>query len=165
MSRQRFCSGHGPWLPEKGEGPHLSYAQGMLYDLQLDPLSQGTEMDKCPGYSTSFWKLNLSVTDKFVPILPLSCATISTVGENFLNCQCSKRAGFLPSQPFPFPSIVLTVLENEAAKGKTCNTTQYKLSQIIIQNFFYSTYAMLCRPSGGAILSLVHTLYLPSCVV
>ena len=37
---------------------------------------------------------------------------------------------------------VLTVLENDAAKGKTWETTEYKLSKVIIQNHFYSTYAV-----------------------
>ena len=37
---------------------------------------------------------------------------------------------------------MLTVLENDAAKGKTWETTEYKLSKAIIQNRFYGTYAV-----------------------
>ena len=59
-----------------------------------------------------------------------------------LECQCQKQASLLPSQLFPFPSIVLTVLENDAARGKTCEATEYKLSKAMIQNCFYGTYAI-----------------------
>ena len=40
-----------------------------------------------------------------------------------LECQCQNHASLLPSQLFPFPSIVLTVLENDAARGKARETT------------------------------------------
>ena len=52
------------------------------------------------------------------------------------------QASLLPSQLFLFPSIVLTVLENDAAKGKTWDTTKYKLSKTIIQMYFYGTYVV-----------------------
>ena len=55
---------------------------------------------------------------------------------------CQKEAILLHSQLFPFLSIVLTVLENDAAKGKTCEPTEYKLRKAIIQNRFYGTYAV-----------------------
>ena len=60
---------------------------------------------------------NPSTMGKFAPILLLSREIISAVGKIFLlNCPCEKRASLLPSQLFPFPSIVSTVLENDAAK-------------------------------------------------
>ena len=54
-----------------------------------------------------------------MPILPVSQAVISAVGKKkkkkkSLERQCQKQAILLPSQLFPFPSIVLTVLENDA---------------------------------------------------
>ena len=59
-------------------------------------------------------------------ILPGSWAVISAVGKKerkkkkkCLECQCPKQTSLLPSQLFPFSSIVLTVLENHTAKGKT----------------------------------------------
>ena len=36
--------------------------------------------------------------------------------KKYLECQCQKQAILLPSQLFPFSSIVLTVLENDATK-------------------------------------------------
>ena len=59
---------------------------------------------------------------KRTPILPRSRAVISGVGgkkKKHLECQRQKQASRLPSQLFPFPSIVLTLLENDAAKEKT----------------------------------------------
>ena len=58
---------------------------------------------------------------KFAPILQVSQAIISAVGKKKkkLNCQCQKQASLLPSQLLPFTSIVLTVLKNDATKGKT----------------------------------------------
>ena len=55
---------------------------------------------------------------KFAPILPMRRAIISAVGKKSLDCQCQNQASLLPSQLFPFPSIVLRLLENDAAKGK-----------------------------------------------
>ena len=40
----------------------------------------------------------------------------------------NRGASLLPSQLLPFPSIVLRVLGNDAAKGKPWETTGYKLS-------------------------------------
>ena len=55
----------------------------------------------------------------------------------------SERGNPPPPQLIPFPSIVLTVLENAATKGKTWAITEYKLkSQAIIQNCFCGTYAV-----------------------
>ena len=97
--------------------------------------------------------INPSVVGGFVPILPMSRAVISADGKkNCLEYQCQKRASFLPSQLLPFPSIVLTALENDAAKGKTCETTEYKLSKSKIA----STVHTLSRPSGGGPLYLWH---------
>ena len=69
----------------------------------------------------SIARLNLSAAGKFTPILPANQAIISVVGKKkkkCLECQCEKQESLLPSQLFPFPSIVLTVLENDATKGK-----------------------------------------------
>ena len=78
----------------------------------------------------------------------------------FFNVSAKNRpASFLSTTVFPFPSILLTVLENDAAKGKTCETTEYKLSKAIVQNF-YGTYTV--PPVWGAIVSTVRTLY-PHC--
>ena len=61
--------------------------------------------------------INPSKAGKCAPILPVSRAVISAVGPK--KClECLKQASLLPSQLFPFPSIVLTVLENDVAKGK-----------------------------------------------
>ena len=47
----------------------------------------------------------------------MSRAVISAVGKKMcLEHQSQKQASPLPSQLFPFPSIVLTVLENDAAQ-------------------------------------------------
>ena len=43
---------------------------------------------------------------------------ISAVGNKMLQCQRRKQASLLPSQLFLFPSIMLTVLENDGARGK-----------------------------------------------
>ena len=61
----------------------------------------------------------------------------------------SKQASFLLSQLFKFPSIVLTVLGNDAAKGETRETTEYKISKAIIQNHFCGTCAV--PPVWGAL--------------
>ena len=91
--------------------------------------------------------LHPSVVGKCAPNLPGSQAVISEVGKNkCLQCQCQKQASLLPSQLFPFPSILLTVLENDAVKGKSCKTREDKISKAIIQNRFYSTYTV--APSG-----------------
>ena len=62
---------------------------------------------------------------------------------------------------------MLTVLENDAAKGKTLETTKYKLSKAIIQNCFYGTQAVLpvwgplyllyirCTASHGGLKDLI----------
>ena len=66
----------------------------------------------------------------------------------------------LPSQLFPFPSLVLLALENDAAKGKTRETSEYKLSKAMIQNGFYGTHAV--PTVWGALVSTVCMLYHPS---
>ena len=77
------------------------------------------------------WAVHLdpSVVGKFASILLTSQAVTSAVsvvvvvvvvgGFSLLECQCQKQAGLLPFQLMPFPSIVLTELENDAAKRKT----------------------------------------------
>ena len=65
-----------------------------------------------------------SAVGKFAPILPVNWAVISAVGKKkkkkkSLECQCQKQASLLPSQLFSLSAIVLTVLENNVAKGKT----------------------------------------------
>ena len=72
----------------------------------------------------------------FAPILSLSRAVISAVGKKCLECQCQKQANLLPSQVFPFPSIVLTVLGKAATKGRRGEITKYNLSEAIIRNCF-----------------------------
>ena len=91
-----------------------------------------------PAYQQPF---NSSTTGKFAPILPVNQAIISAVGGKyfFFNCHCQKQANLFLSQLFPFPSIVLTVLENGVAKGKTCETTEYKPPQ----------YPTRCRCEGA----------------
>ena len=74
-----------------------------------------------------------------------------------IECHCQKEASLLPFQLLPCPSIVLRVLENDADKGKTWETTKYKLSKAVIQNCIYGTYAVL--PIWGVLVSMVHTLY------
>ena len=80
-----------------------------------------------------------------MPISTVRWAVISAVGpKKGLECACPKQteASFLPSFSAPsmsFHSVVLTVLENDAAKGKTSETTHYKLSQAMIQNGLYGT--------------------------
>ena len=64
-----------------------------------------------------------------------------------------KRAGAERVKLFLFPSIVLTVLENDAAQGKTCKATEYKLSKAMIQNHHYSTHAL--PPVWMALVSTV----------
>ena len=68
-----------------------------------------------------YFSFNPSAMGKFASLLPVSWAVISAVDKKkkCLECQCQKRADLLPSQLFPFPSIVLRVLENDAAKGRT----------------------------------------------
>ena len=86
---------------------------------------------------------------------------ISAVGkEKCLECQCQTQASLHSSQLFPFPSTVLTMLENyailslylsrfpqfggnDAAKGKTWEITEYKLSKAVIQNCLCGTYTVL----------------------
>ena len=63
--------------------------------------------------------INLSAAGLSTPILPGSWAVISAVGKKKLECECPKQASLLLSQLFPFPSIMLTVFENDAAKQKT----------------------------------------------
>ena len=58
--------------------------------------------------------------------------------------------------PEPDLPCHLSVLENDAAKGKTGETTEYKPSKAIIQNYFYSKYAV--PPIWGATASTVHAL-------
>ena len=98
-------------------------------------------------------------------ILPGSQAVISAVGEKKKKKKFRmlvSKTGKPPSfSPIPFPSIVWTVLENDAAKGETCKTTEYKRSKAIIQDCFYGTNTVLYRPSGGPFYP-VHTLYRPS---
>ena len=100
---------------------------------------------------------------KFASILPISPSVNSAVGKKkkkkkkCLECQCQKQASLLPSQLFSFPSIALTVLENDAAKGETSETTEYQLSRAIIPNHFYRTYTVLSV--WGGLVSLVHNLY------
>ena len=74
-------------------------------------------------------------------------------------CQCPKEGSLFPSQLFLFPAIVLTVFENDAAKGKTRDTIEYKLSKPIIQNHYYGTYTVL--PIWWTTVSTVHALYGP----
>ena len=81
-------------------------------------------------------------------------------GGECLECHCQKQASLLPSQLFSFPSIVLTVLENETATGKTWETTEYKLSTAIIQNCFYGAYTVLLV-WGPLYLHYIYTLYCP----
>ena len=75
-----------------------------------------------------------------------------------LECQCPKQASLFSSQLFPFPSIALTVLENDPvpAKVKTWETTEYKLSKAVIQKRFYGAYAIPpgCWGGGGGGLYL-----------
>ena len=52
-------------------------------------------------------------------------------------------------------TIVLTVLDDDAVKGKTRETTKCNLSKALIENCFYGTYAV--PPVGGTIISMVAT--------
>ena len=83
---------------------------------------------------------NPSAAGVCAPILPGGRAVISAADKKkkkrCSECQCQKQANVLPSHLFPFSSIVLTVLENGAYRGKTCETVEYKLSKVIIQNYF-----------------------------
>ena len=58
------------------------------------------------------------------------------------------------------PASVDRALENNAAKGKTCETTEYKPSKQL--SIIASTVHPLYYPSRVAIVSTVHTLYYPS---
>ena len=90
---------------------------------------------KSPLHFTPLWRVNLR------QFFPVSEAVILAIGKNkCLECQRQKQGCLHPSQLFPFPSVVLTLLKNDAAKGKAWETTEYNLSKAILQNRFYSTY-------------------------
>ena len=80
---------------------------------------------------------SLSATGKVLLILPVIRVLLSAVGKKkkkkkFVDCQCQKHASLLSCQLLPFPSIVLTVLKkDDAGNGKTCETTEYKLSKAV----------------------------------
>ena len=85
------------------------------------------------------------MTVKLAPILPLNQVIISAVGKKKkkkIELTLSKTARLLPSQLFPFPSIMLTGLSNDAAKGRTCETTEFKLSKAIIHNHHHDAYVV-----------------------
>ena len=73
-------------------------------------------------------------------ILPGGRVVISAVGENkCLESHYQKQARLLPSQLFPFSAIVLSVFENDVARGISWETIEYKLGKAIIQNCFFGT--------------------------
>ena len=108
--------------------------------LLLDRFSNSLLGRICP---TSCLGVNPSAAGECAPILSGSWAAISAVGKRkYLECHVKNRQSSFLLSYFPFLSIVLTVLKNDAAKGKTCKTTEYNLSKAVIQNCFNGTYAI-----------------------